>query len=101
MDGLTYDHFEDESEARKIARLIEEVREQAQDIISKLAYEEWKFLYEYINGSIEIEPSPECILIHPKDTLRNMSVEHVRDAIGRLNRIETGKHLNMHIKHKY
>jgi len=43
VDGLTYDRFEDESEARKIARLlekvektIEEIRELAQDIINKL-----------------------------------------------------------------
>jgi len=65
VDGLTYDHFDDESEARRIARLIEkaektieEIREQAQDILNKLTYEERKFLYEYTNGSIEIEVIP-------------------------------------------
>ena len=65
VDGLTYDHFDNEPEARRIATLIEkaektieEIREQAQDILNKLTHEERKFLYEYTNGSIEIEVIP-------------------------------------------
>ena len=65
VDGLTYDYFDDESEAKKVAKLLEkaektidEIREQAQDILNKLTPEERKFLYEYTNGSIEIEVIP-------------------------------------------
>ena len=65
IDGLTYDRFGNESDARKIATLIEKaektiegIREQAQDILNKLTYEERKFLYEYTNGSIEVEVIP-------------------------------------------
>ena len=65
VDGLTYDYFDDESEAKKVAKLLEkaektidEIREQAQDILNKLTPEERKFLYEYTNGSIEIEVMP-------------------------------------------
>ena len=65
VDGLTYDHFDNESDARRIATLIEkaektieEIRELAEDILNKLTYEERKFLYEYTNGSIEIEVIP-------------------------------------------
>jgi len=65
VDGLTYDSFDDESEAKKVAKLLEkaektidEIREQAQDILNKLTPEERKFLYEYTNGSIEIEVMP-------------------------------------------
>ena len=65
VDGLTYDYFDDESEAKKVAKLlekaektIEEIRGLAQDILNKLTYEERRFLYEYTNGSIEIEVIP-------------------------------------------
>jgi len=65
VDGLTYARFQDESEARRIAKLVEkaertidEIRETAEDILNKLTYEERKFLYEYTNGSIEIEVIP-------------------------------------------
>ena len=65
IDGLTYDSFEDESEAKRVAKLLEkaektidEIREQAEDIINKLTHEERKFLYEYTNGSIEVEVIP-------------------------------------------
>ena len=65
VDGLAYDSFEDESEAKKVAKLlekaektIEEIRGLAQDILNKLTYEERRFLYEYTNGSIEIEVIP-------------------------------------------
>jgi len=65
VDGLTYDYFDDESEAKKVAKLlekaektIEEIRELAQDILNKLTHEERKFLYEYTNGSIEVEVIP-------------------------------------------
>ena len=65
VDGLTYDYFDDELEAKKVAKLlekaektIEEIRGLAQDILNKLTYEERRFLYEYTNGSIEIEVIP-------------------------------------------
>jgi len=65
LGGLAYDSFEDESKARRFAKLlekaektIEDIRELAEDIINKLTHEERRFLYEYTNGSIEVEVIP-------------------------------------------
>jgi len=65
VDGLTYDRFQTESEARRIARLLEkaektidEIRETAEEILDKLTPEERKFLHEYVSGEITVEVMP-------------------------------------------
>jgi len=59
LDGLLYDYFDSEDEARREARLLkkvegtlEEINELVWDKIMSLSKEERRFLSEYVGGQI-------------------------------------------------